>query len=61
MPTRDVLLRHFCKETLTIGIRSCTLISYELLVVSTVPQYYTYMNLLLMNRQCFRVCPVYNL
>ena len=27
MPTRDVLLRHFCKMLLTVGIRSCTLLS----------------------------------
>ena len=27
MPTRDVLLRHFCKMALTVGIRGCTLLS----------------------------------
>ena len=27
MPTCDVLLRHFCKMSLTVGIRSCTLLS----------------------------------
>ena len=27
MPTRDVLLRHFCKMSLTVGIRGCTLLS----------------------------------
>ena len=27
MHTRDVLLRHFCKMSLTVGIRGCTLLS----------------------------------
>ena len=27
MPTRDDLLRHFCKMSLTVGIRGCTLLS----------------------------------
>ena len=27
MPTRDVLLRHFCKMSLTVGICGCTLLS----------------------------------
>ena len=27
MPTLDVLLRHFCKMSLTVGIRGCTLLS----------------------------------
>ena len=27
MPARDILLRHFCKMSLTVGIRCCTLLS----------------------------------
>ena len=39
MPTRDVLLRHFCKMWLTVRIRGCTLLSlmYSWLYIVKLP------------------------